>query len=280
MFVYDLGDISGQQTSNLYDDLPRTPRPLRNEEFMGDLLVQKAQQKRKFKFVLKKKLFIPRHNYRGDDRLFERLIYLQAEDDTIVQGNIVIDDAERTAHLAALSMAVAYGESMGSTINELVEAGLRDFIAPSWRDAKSLEYWGATILENRDALVVAETEDLQDQFLQIVQESPLYGIHWFFVHNKNMDDGSVPEPFNGLPYDLLLGFNHEGMQLYTLTYKHLVLIPYSDIVKWGGSTSKFSIIISLGNGEYEFIVITAQAPDIAAIILDNIHAVMEELNDQ
>ena len=280
IFVYDLGDNSGQETNNLYDDLPRTPRPLRNEDFMGDIIVQKAKQKRKFKFVLKKKIFLPRHNYRGDDPLFERLVYLQAEDDTIVQGNIQIDDEERVSHVAALSMAVAYGDTMGSTVDELVEAGLNDFIIPSWRDRKQIEHWGTAILENRDALIIAETEDLQDQFLQLVQESPLYGIHWFFVHNKNVETTGLPEPFAGLPYDLLLGFNHEGMQMYTVAYKFIALIPYGDIVKWGGSTSKFSIIISLpGAGEYEFIVITAQAPDMAAIILDNIHAVMEELTD-
>ena len=278
IFVYDLGDNGTQETNNLYDDLPRTPRPLRNDDFMGDIIVQKAKQKRKFKFVLKKKIFLPRHNYRGDDPLYERLVYLQAEDDTIVQGNIHIDDEERVSHLAALSMAVAYGETMGSSVTELVDTGLNDFIVPQWRDSRPIEQWGAAILENRDALVIADTEDLQDQFLQIVQESPLYGIHWFYVHNRNVESAGVPEPFAGLPYDILLGFNHEGMQVFTLAYKFMALIPYSDIVKWGGSTSKFSIIISLPAGEYEFIVITAQAPDMAAIILDNIHAVMEELN--
>lgn len=274
MFVYDLGDTSGQETSNLYDDLPRTPHPLRNGDFMGDILVQKARQKRKFKFVLKQKIFIPRFNYRGDDQLFERLVYLQAEDNTIVQGSIVVDDAERVVQLVALAMAIAYGKSMHSTISELVEAGLRDFIPPAWRDSKSLDYWGAAVLEKRDALVSAESGDLQDQFLQIVQESLLYGMHWFYIHYSSTTD--APELFKNLPYDLLLGFNWEGMHLYTLTYKHLASLPYSQVEKWGGSTGKFTIRIDLPTGMYEFTVITAQAAGIASIILDNINAVMEE----
>ena len=276
IFVYDLGDNVTQETTNLYDDLPRTPRPLRNEDFMGDTIVQKANQKRKFKFVLKKKIFLSRFNYRGDDPLFERLIYLQAKDDALVQGNIVVDE-ESAANLATLSMAVAYGKTMGSNINELVEAGLRDFIVPSWRDAKSLEYWATTILENRDTLLVSETEALQDQFLQIVYGSPSYGTHWFYSHFKDAGVVGVPEPFSGLPYDLQLGMNVEGIHLYTFDYKRLVSFPYSDIVEWSGSSDKFSIIVSLPyDNTYELTIITSQAKDIAAIILDYINAIMKD----
>jgi hypothetical protein len=88
MFVYDLGEIEdARMGENPYDktpyaDLKRTPRPLRNEDYMGDTIVQKARQRRKFKFVLKRKIFLPKYNYRGDDPFFERMTYLQAEDET------------------------------------------------------------------------------------------------------------------------------------------------------------------------------------------------------
>jgi myosin-7 len=276
IFVYDLGDNGTQETTNLYDDLPRTPRALRNDDFMGDVIVQKANQDRKFKFILKKKIFLPRFNYRGDDSIYERLVYLQAKDDALVQGNIVVDE-ESAAKLARLSMAVAYGKAIGSTVNELVEAGLIDFIVHAWRDVKPLEYWANTILENRDALVVAETSDLQDQFLQIVYKSQSYGTHWFYAHYR--EAGVVgPEPFSGLPYDLQLGLNYEGVHVYTFDYVLLASFAYSDIVEWSGSSDEFTIIINLPHDEtYEFTIITAQAPDIAAIIMDYITAIMEEL---
>jgi SNF2 family DNA or RNA helicase len=80
---------------------------------MGDVIVQKARQRRRFKFVLKKKIFLPQHYGRGSDPFFERLIYLQAEDETIIQGNIDIEDVERVVALASISIAVAIGEEMG-----------------------------------------------------------------------------------------------------------------------------------------------------------------------
>ena len=277
IFVYDLGDNGRKETTNLYDDLPRTPRSLKNDDFMGDVIVQKANQNRKFKFVLKKKIFLPRFNYRGDDSVYERLVYLQAKDDALVQGNIVVVDEESAAKLARLSMAVAYGKAIGSTINELVEAGLIDFIALSWRD-KTLEYWANTILENRDTLVAAETSDLQDQFLQIVYKSQSYGTHWFYAHYR--EAGVGPEPFSGLPYDLQLGLNYEGVHVYTFDYTCLVSFPYSDIVEWSGSSDEFTIMITLPHDEtYEFTLITAQASDIAAIIIDYITAIMEDLKE-
>jgi len=276
IFVYDLGDHGTQETTNLYDDLPRTPRPLRNDDYMGDVIVQKANQNRKFKFVLKKKIFLPRFNYRGDDPLYERLIYLQAKDDVLVQGNIVVDK-ESAAKLARLSMAVTYGKAIGSTNDELVETGLIDFIAHAWRDVP-LEYWANTIIENRDTLISTETSDLQDQFLEIVYKSPSYGSHWFYAHYKAVVVG--PEPFSSLPYDLQLGLNYEGVHVYTFDYTCLVSFQYSDIVEWSGSSEEFTILITLPCDEtYEFTIITAQAPDIAAIIIDYITAIMENIKE-
>ena len=49
-------------------------------------------------------------------------MYLQAEDETIVQGNIVIAKEEKVVALAGISMAVVFGEEMAATVNELVDA--------------------------------------------------------------------------------------------------------------------------------------------------------------
>jgi len=77
LFVYDLGPIDQPDTSQAYYDLERTPRPLRNDDFLGDVIVQKARQRRAFKFIFKKKIFLPQHNYRGQDPGFDRILYLQ-----------------------------------------------------------------------------------------------------------------------------------------------------------------------------------------------------------
>lgn len=57
----------------------RNPRPLRNEDYMGDVIVQKARQRRDFKFVFKRKIFLPSHNSVSEDNMFSRLVYLQVQ---------------------------------------------------------------------------------------------------------------------------------------------------------------------------------------------------------
>jgi hypothetical protein len=89
MFVYDVEadpeDGPDPYGAAAYADLPRTPRPLRDDEFMGDVIVQKALQNRSFQFVLKKKIFLHEHQDRSDDPVYARLIYLQAKDEVLAQ---------------------------------------------------------------------------------------------------------------------------------------------------------------------------------------------------
>ena len=210
LFVYDLGPMEGADKTDALSGLVRSPRPLRAEEFLGDVVVQRAKQKRKFKFVLKKKIFLPQHNSRGTDPFYERLVFLQAEDDTIIQGVIDVDSEEKAIALAGMSMAIAFGEAMGYTSDDLVEANCQNFIVPKFRGMfnficlipcnplyanghyklrpsvtaakRTPTDWASFIFELREQLVKSDPQDLQDQFLQIVQTSPTYGVHWFYVY--------------------------------------------------------------------------------------------------
>lgn len=284
MFVYDLGELDDLRGDDpyakaAYADLKRTPRPLRNEDYMGDTIVQKARQRRKFKFVLKRKIFIPKYNYRGDDPFFERMTYLQAEDEAIIQGNIEVGDANEVVRLAAISMAVAFGEEMPSTADDMIEASVTDFIPPDWRDTKKPENWAELLLQYRDSLIYIEPDDLQEQFLKIVQKSPMYGSHWFYAHKLEPQSyAGIPMAIQQLPYDLMLAFNADGMHIYNFSRQKIISFPYSDICRWGGSSSQFSLIMAddVTNESYEFVLITSQAADMAAIILDHIRAIMAE----
>jgi hypothetical protein len=285
MFVYDLGEIEDSRMGdNPYDktpyaDLKRTPRPLRNEDYMGDTIVQKARQRRNFKFVLKRKIFLPKYNYRGDDPFFERMTYLQAEDETIIQGNLEIPSISEAVHLAAISMAVAFGEDMPATVDEMIDASVIDFVPPDWRESKPAKQWAELILQYRDSLIYVEPDDLQDQFLQIVQKNPVYGSHWFYAHKLDPTSiQGIPKAIQKLPYDLILAFNSDGMHIYDFSRQLLISFPYSDICRWGGSSSQFSLIMAddQTNESYEFVLITSQAADMAAIILDHIRAIMAE----
>ena len=285
MFVYDLGELEdpkgGTDTAAkvAYADLKRTPRPLRNEDYMGDTIVQKARQRRKFKFVLKRKLFLPKYNYRGEDPFFERMTYLQAEDEAIIQGNLEVPSVEEAQQLAAISMAVAFGEEMPDNTPAMLASNVEEFIPPNWRKTKSAEEWAAVMLQYRDGLIFVDPDDLQDRFLQIVQKYPAYGSHWFYAHKMEPTANSgVPASIRQLPTDVLLAFNAEGMHVYTFARKLLLSFPYSDICRWGGSSSQFSLIMAddQTSESYEFVLVTSQAADMAAVILDHIRAIMAE----
>ena len=60
-----------------YAGLPKTPRPLQSENFMGDVVTVKVRQNQPFKFVFKRKIFLKNLDAPSEDRMFERLVYLQ-----------------------------------------------------------------------------------------------------------------------------------------------------------------------------------------------------------
>jgi len=285
MFVYDLGEQDDPRHGTDpyakagYADLVRTPRPLRNEDYMGDTIVQKARQRRKFKFVLKRKLFLPKYNYRGDDPFFERMTYLQAEDEAIIQGNLEVPSLDQSQQLAAISMTVAFGEEMPSTVEAMVSSNVEEFIPKGWRGKHSPQEWAALILQFRDGLIQVDPDDLQDRFLQIVQQCPAYGSHWFHAHKlEPASYAGIPQSIQALPKDIMLAFNADGMHIYTFARKLVLSFPYSDICRWGGSSSQFSLIMAdeVSGESYEFVLVTSQAADMAAIILDHIRAIMAE----
>jgi hypothetical protein len=57
--------------------LPKTPRPLQNESYMGDVVTLKVRQNQPFKFVFKRKIYLRHLDEPGDDPMYERLVYLQ-----------------------------------------------------------------------------------------------------------------------------------------------------------------------------------------------------------
>jgi hypothetical protein len=207
------------------------------------------------------------------------LFYLQAEDEAIIQGNISISDVNDVTELAGISMAVAFGETMGGSVEDLVDAGVIDFIVSSWRDVKTPEQWGAFILPRRDALVEKDPEDLQQRFLEIVHKSPYYGTHWFYVHKIEPPPNQlIPTAIRRLPRDLILAYNSDGLHIFD-TQRHLLTgYSFADIYRWGGSSSQFSLILAdeSVSDSFEFCVITTQAADMAAIILDHVRAIMAE----
>ena len=141
--MYDLGTISSNDpdSEKLYSDLERTPRPLRNEDYMGDIIVQKARQKRNFKFVFKRKVFLAKDNTHSSDDVFNKLTYLQAEDEVIKTGNLKPKREGDMVKMAALSYTVAFGEDVYDNADDIAhdeKDPITDFIAPAFRQRRAL----------------------------------------------------------------------------------------------------------------------------------------------
>ena len=141
--------------------------------------------------------------------------------------------------LSSLSFAVAFGEEFPTTIQGMLDAHVVSFILPDWRDTRAPEEWADLVLQSRPTLVDSETADLQEQFVNILADSPLYGTHWFYVLKVN----NTPSVVAKLPNELLLGFNSDGMHAFTTNKSFLASFPYADIYRWGGSASQFSLVI-------------------------------------
>ena len=157
LFVYDVpGEIIEEGVDRkpenpMIRDLPRTPRPLRSEDYLGDIIVQKARQGRNFKFVFKKKIFLEATNGPSDDAQYSRVVYLQAEDEVITSGNLRFDNIQDIINMASLSLQYNFINEGGypQDVNQFYEVEGMTFIPESWQYAKTEEEWVETMLQMR-----------------------------------------------------------------------------------------------------------------------------------
>ena len=123
---------------------------------MGDVIVQKARQKRDFKFIFKRKIFLPAHNSASEDNMFNRLVYLQAEDEVITQCKLPIKSEATVVDLSSISYRVALDADWSEDPASMVEnpdCPVIDFIPVDWRGAKSDHDWAGLLLGQRTALL-------------------------------------------------------------------------------------------------------------------------------
>lgn len=296
IFVYDIAPdpeskIPDPDADKPYADLERTPRPLRNEDYMGDIIVQKARQKRNFKFVFKRKVFLAKDNTHSSDDVFNKLTYLQAEDEVIKTGNLKPKREGDMVKMAALSYTVAFGEDVYDNADDMAhdeKDPITDFIAPAFRQKKSALQWAEQVLPLLGSLTAKDQTTLQREFVEATWSNELYGSHFFNVHvltcgmskNKlNLAPTLEKKVFSRGVWkleDCKVAFNQKGLWIFTMDLTTIVHFGYADIYRWGGSSSMFSLIIWNPHDEktFELKLSTAQAADMAGIILDYINAIM------
>jgi hypothetical protein len=281
MFVYDVpgepnenDGIERKPENPLIRDLPRTPRPLRAEDYLGDIIVQKARQGRNFKFVFKKKIFLDVSNGPSEDAQYRRLVYLQAEDEVITTGNLRIDDEELVLKLSAMSIAYNYGAEYPTDKAGFFEAEGMSFIPEYWQDNYTEDEWADKLVSLGPQYSQVDPAQVEEDFVEAVRTQDYYGGHLFCV---KLAYANSPNDEFQLPELLTLCFREDGLHIFSDSYEHLYHFGYADIIRWGGSSRQFSLVIWEAELEltFELMLHTAQAADMAAIILDFINAIME-----
>ena len=266
---HDGDDIPTQSGSAA--GLPRTPRPLRSEDFMGDIVVQMTRQSKALAFVFKRKIFLASCDGPSEDPMYNRLLYLQAQDE-IIASNLALPNEQEVAKVTAIAIAVDC-EEFPASVDELIEAEMSEYLPNTWRDSKSEDAWGEAVLAaSGDLDPEASPEDLQDEFLTYCKSLEMYGAHLFYARVA----GTKAKPVESLPDDVICAFNSDGLTFLDTDHKPLMSYGYADIYRWGGSSSQFSLIIWAADLEdtFEMSLYTSQAADMAALILDYINAIM------
>ena len=276
IFVEDLDDPDAPVVSAHSDDappyagLPKTPRPLQNENFMGDVVTVKVRHNQPFRFVYKRKLYIRNMDGPSEDPMFERLCFLQAQD-SVLNNDVPVDSEDEAAKMAAISMVAEFGGDFEEAQDYLLEMNVADFVPSDWRDKLEPEAWADKVLEHTGELVELEPEELQRKYVDICKEHPLYGTCFFHVRRHKF-----PEQFDDFPEHVLIALNSEGLHFLNEAKETLKSFGYADIYRWGGSSTQFNLIIWNPDAQDtdDVSMFTSQAADMAALILDYINAIM------
>jgi len=274
IFVVDTDEGSaptGNTVSQSAQELQLTPRPLRSEDYMGDVVVQKARQNRNHKFVFKRKIFLKNNDAPSTDEMFNRLIYLQAADE-VISGNIPIEDEAKLVELTTACLVADLGEECPGNQEEMLENECTEWVPPNWKEKYTPEQWADMFLEGRDAAMEKSGEELQASYVEEIRKHDLYGTHFFHVKKVNN-----PLAVKDLPDKVVAAFNSDGLHFLDESRKVLLSYGYADIYRWGGSSVQFSLIIWNADTQdtFELILTTYQAAHMAALILDFINAIME-----
>jgi len=274
IFVVDTDEGSaptGTTVSPSAQELLLTPRPLRSEDYMGDVVVQKARQNRNHKFVFKRKIFLKNKDAVSEDEMFNRLIYLQAADE-VISGNIPIVDETKLIQLTTSCLVADLGEECPDTQDGMLENECIEWVPPEWKGKRSQEEWADLFLKGRDDAMEKTGEELQAEYVEEIRTHELYGTHFFHVKKVNN-----PLAVKELPDKVVAAFNSDGLHFLDENRKILLSYGYADIYRWGGSSVQFSLIIWNADTQdtFELILTTYQAAHMAALILDFINAIME-----
>lgn len=256
LFVYDLCPIKSAKVLpndnkldyniavDNNDDLVLAPSFIDYDKPFVDVLDELLSTSRKYKIVFKKNIFLSFENHISEDPIFEHLLFLQAEEETIITGNILIESEYEVLSLSSRSMTTFYGSALGNSVEELIEQKVLDFIPPSWRFVKSQIYWAQEILKRRKSilniLLNCKVDYLEKEFLMIIKKNKYYGMHWFYARKVNFDfsiNNELPCPKN-----VIIGINDSGFFIFSTNRELIYNFQYNDISQFGVFPNSFLLV--------------------------------------
>ncbi|KAJ8601424.1 hypothetical protein CTAYLR_005941 [Chrysophaeum taylorii] len=284
IFVYDESGNDDDDDGQACSEIIRTPSPLQGTDYLGDVVVQKSRQNRNFRFVYKRKIFLPAHNLHSstDVMIFQRLVYLQAEDEVINRGNLPIQEEQKAIQLAAISMAIALAGDCPDSTDALVamsNPAMVDFLPLEWRDIIDVTSLAHKIHAYHQSLKPAAPnviEALRRDFIEAIWNHELYGAHFFHCHK--VEHNNQTEMLRNFPERVTIAFNAHGCFIFDASDTLLLKFPYEDLYRWGSSLTLISLDVCdrATESNFELRLSTPQAHDVAAIILDHINAIVAE----
>ena len=242
--------------------------------------------------MYKRKIYLPSANGPSDDAMFARLNYLQAEDEVINNGNVAPKTEAEALELAAISLYAALVDDFtacAADLDAFENPGLLEFVPPKFRE--STDRVAEKLVALREPLGIAAAEGdedaqgelinaLQQKFVDTCATNSLYGASFFPGHRVTFAE---EHPLMAaLPHDVTVAFGHSGMHILdTETYDQIHHFGYADVVRWGGSSSLFQLFMwnTADEKTIELRLSTAQAADMAGIIIDYINAIMAVSED-
>ena len=195
--------------------LPRTPCPLRSEDYMGDVVVKKRRDHRNFKFVFKRKIFLKNQDSPSDDGIFNHLMFLQATDE-VIYGNIPIADEDEAVSLITQSVAADYQAAEDVLPDDVATlladpddggGGLMEYVPVPWREKHSPEEWAELVIAKEAAQqnMNLDEKEIKGAYVDSVKQKELYGTCFFHVKKVEPDDGAKCDLVKDLPDLMILG---------------------------------------------------------------------------
>ena len=237
--------------------------------------------------MFKRKIFLKNADAASaDDGIFNHLMFLQATDE-VIYGNIPINDNDEAVALITQSVAADYQaaedvlpDEVGLLLADPDEGGggLMEYVPVPWREKHSPEEWAEKVIakEASEQYMNMDEKDIKATYVEAVKAKALYGTCFFHVKKVEPDDGVKCDLVKELPELMVAAFNSEGMHFLTEEKETIHSFGYADIYRWGGSSTRFSLIIWDADTQetFEMSLHTSQAADMASLILDYINAIM------